>query len=182
MRKKGMAWGLVVALVLALVFPAAALAAPPETVSIEATGYITGITPGDVFPAGDGWIVRSRDIYGTLSGDIEGNFTLTYKAKVDSYQAGWFHGTLAVDGWPRIKVKGVSQPVQLVPVGGGRFLLQVTIGGRWWVTGNVNARGTLDASFLAIPVLDEYGNVHIGEVVQSQVTLAGTRRPTGKGQ
>ena len=103
--------GLVLAMTLVLVAPVPALAAKP--VGFGASGIITEVSPGEISPAGNSgrWIVDERQMFGALSGHVNGDFTLTYAANVElKTQAGSFHGTLEVDSL-LFKVRGKSQLV-----------------------------------------------------------------------
>ena len=103
--------GLVLTLALVLVAPAPALAAKP--VGFTASGIISEVLPGDIFPAGQSgrWVVDERQMSGIILGDINGEFTLTYSANVNlETQAGSFHGTIEVDSL-LINVIGKSQLV-----------------------------------------------------------------------
>ena len=116
MRKRLLFISLVLALVLTTLVPAAALAAKP--VPFTATGTITYISPGDVMPAGESgrWRVIEREISGSLSEDIDGDFTMTYKANVElATQAGNLHGTLEAGPYVA-KVNGKIQPLKAEPI------------------------------------------------------------------
>jgi len=113
MKKRILCIILVASLVLSVVMPATALAAKGKAFDdFEATGVITDITSGDVFPAGNSgrWRVSERTVSGPfIGGDLAGaSFTMTYKANVDSEQAGTFHGEL-VSGEVVFKVRGKSE-------------------------------------------------------------------------
>ena len=114
MNKRLLFISLALALVLTTLVPATALAAKPEP--FEASGTITYISPGTVFPAGqsDRWVVVERELTGELSGDISDDFTMTYKANVESVvtQAGNLHGTLEAGDYV-LKVNGKIQPLDL---------------------------------------------------------------------
>ncbi len=167
MKRKVLFLALALSLVMALV-PGTALAAKPEAFS--ASGTITGITPGDVFPAGNSgrFVVAEREITGVLSGDISGDFTLTYKANVAlATQAGRLYGTLAVDGHTA-KVNGEIQPLEWL---GAPFASPalLTIDGRWAFTG---ARGQGNFSAWAIVILTPEG--HVAYIVDSGFAMTGS--------
>lgn len=112
MNKKILMVGLVLALTLVLVAPVPALAAKPVT--FEANGIITEVSPGNIFAAGNSgrWVVDERQMFGTITGNVGGDFELTYTANVDlETQAGSFHGTLEV-GSLLFRVRGKSQLVE----------------------------------------------------------------------
>ena len=109
MKKKILMVGLVLALALGVVAPVPALAAKPA--DFGASGVITDVSQGDIFPAGNSgrWIVDERQMFGTISGDVNGEFILTYAANVElETQAGSFHGTLEI-GSLLVQVRGKSQ-------------------------------------------------------------------------
>lgn len=111
MKKKIIILGLVLALTLVLVAPVPALAAKPA--DFGASGIITDVSQGDIFPAGNSgrWVVDERQMFGTIEGDVNGDFILTYAANVElETQAGSFHGTLEINSL-LFKVRGKSQLV-----------------------------------------------------------------------
>ncbi|MBL7165497.1 MAG: hypothetical protein ISS55_03325 [Dehalococcoidales bacterium] len=114
MKKKLLCITLVTCLVLSVVMPGTALAAKGKAFDdFEATGFITFIDDGIVKPAGQSgrWVVSERHIMGIMLGDVNGDFTLTYAANVDSDQAGNFHDELVVGSYV-FKVRGKSEPIQ----------------------------------------------------------------------
>ncbi|MDD5287880.1 MAG: hypothetical protein PHY28_02040 [Dehalococcoidales bacterium] len=50
----------------------------------------------DGAPAVVGWIVDSRSIYGTVSGDATGQFVFTYSGVLDTIQSGSIHGIVTI--------------------------------------------------------------------------------------
>jgi hypothetical protein len=115
MKKKLLCVMLAASLVLSVVIPGTALAAKGKAFDdFEATGEITEIDEGTVFPAGNSgrWRVTERHILGVFTaGDIAGaSYVMTYKANVDSEQTGTFHGELRVDELGlSFKVRGKSE-------------------------------------------------------------------------
>lgn len=66
----------------------------------SATGQIESIDAGEVKPAGKSgrFVVQERHVEGTLRGDLNGSFLMTYAANVPiATQSGQLHGTLAID-------------------------------------------------------------------------------------
>ena len=171
MGKKLLLISLVLALVLITATPTTAMAAKPT--DFNASGAITYIElGGSVFPAGDSgrWRVVSRYLEGTFlpGGDINGDFTFTYKANVDSTQAGNLHGTLEVESY-LLKVNGKVQPLEIDPIYG---LPKLTISGRWTFTDGARGQGDFDASLIFIP-----SGEHVGMVVAGAFDMTGKWQP-----
>ena len=154
--------------------PAVALAAKPA--SFAASGTITYISPGTVFPAGESgrWRVVERELSGTfLSGDINGNFTMAYKANVElSTQAGNLHGTLEA-GPCILKLNGKIQPLEIVPTPLGIDLPKLTINGHWTFTDGARGQGDFEAWAIFIPTPEG----HVGTIVASAFNLTGKWQP-----
>jgi len=120
MKRRLLFISLAVVLVAGILVPTVVLAGSggnSKWASFGATGDITGITPGTVFPAGESgrYVVVEREILGKLYGDIGGtegaDFTFTYKANVElETQAGKFHGTLDAGEYV-LKVNGTFDPL-----------------------------------------------------------------------
>lgn len=139
--------GLILTLVLVLVAPAPALAAKP--VGFTASGIITQVLPGDIFPAGTSgrWVVDERQMFGTISGDANGDFILTYSANVNlETQAGSFHGTIEVDSLlinviGKSQLVGDSYPGPIIPTPYGLTPTNIrtleTAGGWTFISGSV---------------------------------------------
>ena len=98
MKRRFLFIGIAFVLVTALTTLSLMLAAEP--VPFNADGTITYITPGDVLPASESerWVIAERDLYGTLAGDMVGEFALTYTGNVESIdtQIGNIHSVLVV--------------------------------------------------------------------------------------
>ncbi len=184
MKAKTFAFGLMLALTLILLIPAEIQAMKP--VEFNAQGTINSISnPPDavVIPAGESlrWMVLERDIIGSISGDIEGDFTITYKANVDLSQAGIFQGMLIVDeGSYEIEMNGKSQPFEIVgsitnpyPPPTSIPILRITISGNWNFISGARGQGEFEASFDFIPTPDN----HIAYIVDSEFTLTGMWQP-----
>ena len=178
MKKRLFFISLVLALVMTTLMPGAVLAAKPADFS--ASGGISDIKPPtDIWQAGksDRWVVVEREITGTLSGDINGDFTMTYRGNFDlSTQAGTFHGTvesgsyvLKVNGRiePLVFVGWYVEPCQEYPE--GIPYLELTIKGRWLLTEGAKGEGALDAWAIFIP--DELG--HVAFITNSHFELTG---------
>jgi len=167
MKKRLLFVFLVVTLVLTLSAPTAALAAKPK--AFYAGGDITSITPGDVFPAGNSgrWVVAEREITGNLYGDINGVYSLVYKANIESVytQAGNIHGRLVVDGI-ELNVQGKIQPLEFVPPYG---LPLLTISGKWTFVNGGQGNGDFVAYAMFIP--DAEG--HVAMIMASGIQLTG---------
>lgn len=179
MKKRLFALGLILALLLTMVAPAAALAAKP--VPFAAGGTISSISPGTVLPAGasDRWRVVEREITGTLAGDLSGQFTLTYRANIESVltQAGSFHGEMET-GTNLLVVNGQSQPlefVQYVEVAPGIVVptYKLTMGGKWAFLDGANGQGDFAAWAIFIPTAEG----HVGTIIASAITVTGQWQP-----
>ncbi|HEY32418.1 MAG TPA: hypothetical protein G4O10_04870 [Dehalococcoidia bacterium] len=178
MKRKILLLGLVLTLILTMVMPATALAAKPPAPTI-ATGEITDITFGDVFPAGNSgrWIVQEREISGNISGALNGAFTMTYKANVVLVtQAGNFHGTFEADNIT-LNVNGKISPLELVPVEVDPDVFvdlpMLSLSGHWNVIDGAKGNGNFDAYLVFIP--DAQG--HVGTIVASGIVMTGKWQP-----
>lgn len=166
---------LVMALLLVALMPATVLAAKP--VPFTASGAATYIElGGSVFPAGDSgrWVVTSRYLKGYLASGIPGTFTLTYKANVDSMQAGNLHGTLKMDdGSYTFNVNAKVQPLEVVwfePY--QTYLPKLTMGGHWNFLDGAKGEGKFGAWLIFIPQGE-----HVGSVVASGFDVTGQWQP-----
>lgn len=172
MKRRLLLISLALALVLTTLTPAVALAAKPA--SCGASGNITYISSGTVFPAGESgrWMVVERELSGTfLSGDISGNFTMTYKANVElSTQAGNLHGTLEAGPYV-LKLNGKVQPLEIVSTPFGH-LPKLTIDGYWTFIDGARGQGNFDAWVIFIPI-----DGHVGPIVASAFNLTGKWQP-----
>ncbi|MDO8635373.1 MAG: hypothetical protein Q7R34_03880 [Dehalococcoidia bacterium] len=166
--KRGFLIGFVLFLTLAVLTPVPALAAKP--VLFSAVGTITSISDGTVKPAGDSgrWVVVERELGGSLVGDINGSFTMAYKANVElATQAGDLHGTLQVGG-NILNVNG-KIGVGVTPIGYPGLI----INGHWNFTKGAEGEGDLTA--WVIPITDEYG--HVTFILASSFDLTGQWQP-----
>jgi len=174
MKKRLLFTSLALALVLTTLMPVAALAAKP--VPFGASGIVIYLSPGAVFPAGESgrWVVAERELRGTfLSGDINGNFIMTYKANVELVsQAGNFHGTLEA-GPHVLKLNGKIQPLEMVPTPLGVDLPKLTINGNWTFNNGTQGGGTFDTWVIFIPTPDD----HVSVIVASAINLNGKWQP-----
>ena len=170
---------LTLVMVLAFSMPTTALAAKPA--SLSASGVVTTITDGDVFPAGNSgrYVVASRSLTGILAGDINGAFTLDFKANVElATQAGNLHGTLQA-GSQVLEVNGKIEPLTFagwyLPPGispdypGGIPLYQLVINGHWTAVSGAKGNGDFAAWAVFIPTPDG----HVYAIVASGITLTG---------
>ena len=164
---------------LILAAPVSTLAAKP--VDFSASGTIYSISVGDVLPAGNSgrWVVQERELLGSISGDINGDFVLNYKANVDENQAGNLVGKLTVgQDSCIINVNGKSQPIDFVWFEAfNTFLPKLSINGHWTFIKGAQGKGDFEAWFVFIPQIDEQGNVHIGQIVDSALELTGKWQP-----
>ncbi len=184
--KRPMLVGVALALCLALVLPSSALAAKPA--DFEATGSIDSIdsiTEGHVIPAGNSgrWVVQQRGMSGSfgLDGSITGGYTLSYKANVAASQAGRLHGKLTV-GDHTLSLNGVSQDAVIAgwidyPNLGIIPKLRVDISGRWTMNAGGRGHGSFEGWFEFVPVFDGEGNIHIGGILDSDLSLSGKWHP-----
>lgn len=161
---------ILLALIAGAVFPAVSLAA--GSVSIFGSGTITGISDSNEFPAGKSGrvIVIDRDILGVFtSGDITGDFTMTYRANVDlATQAGNLSGTLNI-GRYLFKVEGKTDPVEWLPVAGG-YIGKLTVRGNWALLSDKQGQGNFEADIIFIPTPEG----HVASIVHgSSFTLTG---------
>ena len=179
MKRKTLLIGLTLALLSILVMPVSALAAQP--VAFSASGTISSISTGDVLAAGKSgrWVVQERELCGSLSGDINGDFVLTYKANVDENQAGNLAGELMVGQDAYImRLNGKSQPMDFVWFEAfGIYLPRLSINGHWALTEGTKGEGDFEAWFVFVPYIDEQGNVHVGQIVGSAIILSGNWQP-----
>ena len=179
MKKKSLLIGLALAVSLILVVPASALAAKP--VEFNASGTIDSISTGYVLPAGNSgrWVVHERELYGSISGDIDGDFVLTYRANVDGSQEGNIVGRLTVGQDSRIiNLNGKSQPVDFVWFAAfNTFLPRLSINGHWTFIDGAQGNGNFESWFIFVPQIDEQGNVHVGQIVCSAIELTGKWQP-----
>ena len=169
---------LILALVMTTLMPGAVLAAKPQLEDFNASGTISSISVGKVIEAGvtGKWVVVERELTGTLSGDIAGDFTMNYKAMIESIftQAGDLHGWLTVgeDSYV-LKVKGEIEPLDIVwfePF--NTYLPKLTINGEWMFTQGDHGSGDFSAWVIFIP-----DNGHVGQIIASSFTLTGKWQP-----
>ncbi len=181
MRRSTLFISLFLALLLVVLIPASALAAKPAFSPFAASGNITYISPGTTFAAGqsDRWRVPERQLSGILNGDINGPFTVTYRANIESVQtqAGNLHGTLTAGAYV-LKVNGKIQPLAVVgfmEVAPGIWVpkLQLTIIGHWTFIDGAQGNGDFTASVVFLPTPDG----HVAYIIQSSFDLTGHWKP-----
>ena len=174
MKMRTLLTSLALALVLTALMPAATIAAKPG--SFDTSGIVTQLSSGTVFPAGESgrWIVVERELSGTfLSGNIDGDFTMTYKANVElSTQAGNLHGALKAGPYI-LKINGKIQPLEMVPTPLGIDLPKLTITGHWTFTDGAQGRGHFDVWVIFIPTHEG----HVESIVASALNLTGNWQP-----
>jgi hypothetical protein len=178
MKRRILLISLALVLIMTVLAPATALAAKPQP--FYAAGVISEIEDteiGDnVFPAGNSgrWRVVDREIAGSLSGDINDSFLMTYRANIENEltQAGNLQGTL-VAGDDSFNVNGKILPLELVtvPLPFGVFNLpKLTISGHWSLAGT---RGSGEFYGWVIFIPDAAG--HVDTIVASSFVMDGKR-------
>ena len=176
--KRGFLIGFVLFLTLAVLTPVPALAAKP--VPFSAVGTVYYITPGTVTPAGDSgrFVVVERDIVGSLSGSIKGDFKFSYKANVElATQAGNLHGTMQVGG-NTLNVNGKIQPLVFAGLSNdkpGNVVFKSTIDGHWNFLVGANGEGKFSSDILLI--VDPLTQHVIGFETGSSINLTGQWQP-----
>jgi len=180
MRRKIALVGLVLALVLTGVMPAAAVEAKgikPVT-GVVASGFITQIDPTtteNVVPLGKtqwGWKVTGRSVNGVFTGpEINDSFTFTYNAIVDLTQAGTLWGKLKTSDYT-LDVFGKSGSAYFVGMYGEYPLYGVDIKGTWSAAFGAVGGGEFTGSLVFIPSAD---GAHIAAIIPdySPITLTG---------
>lgn len=159
-----------------------------QTEPFSATGQITSIDAGEVKPAGKSgrFVVQERHVEGTLTGDINGEFLMTYTANVPiTTQSGQLHGTLDMSdnsGTTYVARFQATSSMGLTPLGcdtsdgitcigasEGNFVPGLLINGTLTFTEGSQGYGMISAWI--VPELDPEG--HILGVVGSQITIGG---------
>jgi hypothetical protein len=172
--KKILLIGVILAMVLTLILPSVAMAAKPSV--FTASGEMTTIDQGQTRELGESgkWLVADRHILGTFdSGDLDGDFTLTYGGVFDlATQAGNLVGTLK-NGSKTILVTGKVSPYEIVDTGMGFSAPQLTIKGKWVGLKGLKANGEFTAWFIFIP--DEEG--HVVQIIASSFDMTGKYNP-----
>jgi hypothetical protein len=172
--KKLLMLGVILAMVLTLILPSAAMAAKPA--SFYASGAIFGITPGTVDAAGNSgnWRVMEREITGTLFNmndlPVRDNFSLTYKGVFElATQQGNFRGLMTSDE-KSFNVNGKVAPLESVLVNlpgyGLVNLPKLTISGNWNYADGDKGNGVFEAWLIFIP-----DGGHVGSVVASSFVM-----------
>jgi hypothetical protein len=170
--KKVLIVSLLLALVMTMVMPTAALAARPCQSAFSAEGYLTGIDTGNVRELGRTgyWLVRDRHITGQFTDGDMGNapFVLTYSGIFAlQTQAGDLVGKLE-SGRSTLLVTASVQPLSMVDMGG--FSLPcLTIEGQWIGVKNLRASGSFQASLIFVPTADG----HVDYIVASSMVMSG---------
>ncbi len=165
--------GVMLALALTIIAPVP-VGAAPRLASFEAHATIDEITTGTVSPLyGDWWLVSNREVIGTMSGDICGDYALVYQGVFQLLsQAGVLRGNLDV-GTYQMQVRAATQPLEMVFVPEyGVELPRLTISGAFTFQDGTSGAGTINAS--AVLLLDTGG--HVLGIVSSEVTLQGKWR------
>ncbi|MCX6013603.1 MAG: hypothetical protein NTV30_09425 [Chloroflexi bacterium] len=71
--------------------------------TLTITSFAPAVYGTNYFPIMDkkgnikGWDVVDRDIYGTMTGGLEGSYTITYSGKLDLFEQGNIEGTLEIN-------------------------------------------------------------------------------------
>jgi hypothetical protein len=173
--KKYLILGVVLAMVLTLILPSAALAAKPA--DFYTAGTISGITPGTVLPVGNSgnWRVLEREITGTFD-DVAGNsmvgeFTLSYRGVFElTTQQGNFRGLLT-SGDKSFNVNGKVAPFELVLVDLDEnvqvYLPKLSITGNWNYADGGKGNGIFEAWLIFVPTNEG----HIGYITASSFIM-----------
>lgn len=156
--------GLILVTLLTALMPTAALAAAPP-VPFSASGSVNYISAGTVYPVGNTgkWRVVERDITGTMSGNITGDYVLTYSAIIDSLltQSGNLHGKMKVSEDYELQVNGQIAPMQFVrymefPPASGNYVpvFELIITGKWAFLKDAQGQGTFNSTVHFVPTPD----------------------------
>jgi hypothetical protein len=150
LKKRGLL-AVMVAVLLAVAVPTAAMAAGPKT-PFAATGTVEFIDEGNVDAAGNSgrFVVRDRTVAGTFSGDLAGPYTFVFDTNVPLLtQSGQVHGTLSAGG--RVaNVRGSSNlaggpRIALHPLFGPVPYAAIAMGGKLTFTQGSVGNGNLSA-------------------------------------
>ncbi len=188
MKKRVLFISLVLALLLATLSPVTAFAKEKQA-NFEADGEIVFISPGSSYQLGNSgmWRVIQREIYGNVSGDVNGGFVMVYDGIFAlETQAGAFQGTMTVsdtDATYDFKVNGRTAPYEFkgewyIEPGvhpdypNGVPLLELSINGTWLLSRGSDGHGKFNAWFKFIPTADG----HILGIVDSTFSMDGKWR------
>jgi hypothetical protein len=166
--KKILVISLLLALVLALVMPTAAMASSPPA-TFAAQGVLSSIDPGNVKQLGNSgnWLVRNRTITGQFENGDFGNqsLSLKYDGVFDlATQAGNLVGALRT-GNSTVMVVGQVAPLTILP--SGAPMLNIT--GRWTGIDNLKASGSFQAYMVFVPTADG----HVDSMLASGFAMTG---------
>ena len=154
MKKKALFISLVLALVLTTIMPASALAT--QKAPFVAIGMVNAITPGNVLPDGmsGGAQAIDRQLSGKLiCGNINGDFTITYKANFDlETQGGNFHGIMNVGSYV-FKVNGKIKPQESEQVG-PYSMTKLILDGNWTFAEGAQGQGKFHGWTVFIPTTE----------------------------
>jgi hypothetical protein len=171
--KKILLVGVILAMVLTLILPSAAMAAKP--VDFYTAGTISDITPGTVSQIGhtDWWRVSERDITGVFAegpeASVSGAFTLTYQGKFKlSTQEGKFKGDLICED-SSFKIDGNVDPLEFVPIGNNLYAPKLTISGDWKYQEGGKGKGEFSGWLIFNPTPDG----HVDYVIASSFVMTG---------
>jgi hypothetical protein len=160
---------LALAMAVILLLPAVAAASGPA--GFSANGDITGISRTEVglnaFPLGNSgnWRVVDREITGSLTGDLVGEYTLTYEGVFDiRTQAGCFTGILK-SGDCILSLNGKVSPLTFSEMGAPKL----EINGHWKGTSGIHAKGDFSAWLIFLPDV----NGHIETILASSFSMSG---------
>ena len=187
LRMRKFASGLLLVGILMMMTTVAATAAKGNWSEFSAEGVISGITPGDVRPAGNSgrFVVKDRTISGLLGGDLEGPFSFTYGTNVPiATQSGQIHGKASLaDGAFEANVVAQSSLVagpaiavdlSISPPSGSRLpgaVVGIVVGvgfdGKLIFTSGTQGRGTIVGELWTFVSLEG----HIIEVAPSGLLL-----------
>jgi hypothetical protein len=166
------------ALAIVALLPSTVLAAKP--LPFSASGHIMGIETEPPFcvvkPAGESgrWVIVTRQIKGTVSGDISGDFILDYSGNVDAFQVGNIHGTISIGQYT---LKMDSKTLNPIPIGyyQGLLIVQLSISGHWSLIQGAKGQGDVDATLYFLT--DGTHVLSIYPDVESPFSLTGQWQP-----
>jgi hypothetical protein len=156
---------LVLALMLSLILPTVAMAAKPAAFSAQ--GVMSSIDDGTVKQLGNSglWLVKDRHITGTLTGDLVGDYTITYGGVFRlTTQEGQLAGRMEV-GSTVIALTGSVEPLTFTNFGAPIL----SIHGNWTVLKGEKANGSYQAYMVFVP--DAAG--HVVQVLDSAFIMTG---------
>lgn len=172
--KKLVALALSLALLVGIFIPVQVSAKP--SANFAATANITGITDGTVSPIGDTglWNVVDRQISGSMSGAITGDYVATYSGVFDlATQAGTFKGTLT-SGIYKMEIEGGTAPLDFVFIPQfNTYLPVLKLAGTWEFEAGARGEGTFSGYAVIVP---DPATGHVLMIVDSGLSLTGNAK------